>query len=68
MAWISELISEEIRHKLAFAKISEERRKSIEDSINLSEDIAIQSSEQLIITARLLDKLHRILKEIESCC
>ncbi|WP_300668112.1 type IV pili methyl-accepting chemotaxis transducer N-terminal domain-containing protein [Helicobacter sp. UBA3407] len=63
-----ENISEEIRHKLAFAKISEERRKSIEDSINLSEDIAIQSSEQLIITARLLDKLHRILKEIESYC
>ncbi len=61
-------ISEEIRHKLAFAKISEERRKSIENSISLSEDIAIQSSEQLIITARLLDKLHRILEEMEDCC
>lgn len=61
-------ISEEILHKLAFAKISEERRKSIENSISLSEDIAIQSSEQLIVAARLLDRLHRILKEIEDCC
>lgn len=61
-------ISEAILHKLTYAKISKERRKSIEDSINLSEDIAIQSGEQLIITARLIDKLHRILKEIENCC
>ncbi len=61
-------ISDAIRHKLNFAKITEERRKSIENSISLSEDIAIQSSEQLIIAARLLDRLHRILKEIENCC
>lgn len=61
-------ISEEIRHKLVYAKIAQERRKNIENTLNLSEDIAIQSSEQLIIAARLIDKLHRILKEIEDCC
>ncbi|MDE5602665.1 MAG: type IV pili methyl-accepting chemotaxis transducer N-terminal domain-containing protein [Helicobacter sp.] len=58
-------ISEEILRKLEIATISEAKRKSIQNAINLSEDIAIQSSEQLIIVARLLEKLHRILKEIE---
>ena len=42
--------------------------RKIENAINLGEDIAIQSSEQLIVVARLLEKLHRILKEIQECC
>ena len=61
-------ISEEIKKKLEVVEISESKRKSIENAINLGEDIAIQSSEQLIVVARLLEKLHRILKEIQECC
>lgn len=72
--YLSEVISDEvasitseIRKKLANAQISEAKRKSIENAINLGEDIAIQSSEKLIVVARLLEKLHKILKEIENC-
>lgn len=61
-------ISEEIKKKLEVVEISESKRRSIENAINLGEDIAIQSSEQLIVVARLLEKLHRILKEIQECC
>lgn len=61
-------ISEEIREKLEVAQISQAKRKSIENAINLGEDMAIQSSEQLIVVARLLEKLHAILQEIEECC
>lgn len=61
-------ISEEIKKKLEVVEISESKRRSIENAINLGEDMAIQSSEQLIVVARLLEKLHRILKEIQECC
>ncbi len=61
-------ISEEISEKLEVAQISQAKRKSIKNAINLGEDIAIQSSEQLIVVARLLDKLHSILQEIEESC
>lgn len=64
-------ITEEIRNKLARStktQISDTKRQSIENAINLGEDIAIQSSEQLIITANLLKKLHRILQELDGCC
>lgn len=61
-------ISEEIREKLEMAQISQNKRKSIENAINLGEDIAIQSSEQLIVVARLLEKLHAILQDIEQSC
>lgn len=64
-------ITEEIRNKLAHStktQISDTKRQNIENAINLGEDIAIQSSEQLIITANLLKKLHRILQELDGCC
>lgn len=61
-------ISDEIRNKLTHAQISDSKRKNIENAINLGEDIAIQSSEQLIVAAKLIEKLHIILKEIEDCC
>ncbi|MBX7490916.1 type IV pili methyl-accepting chemotaxis transducer N-terminal domain-containing protein [Helicobacter turcicus] len=73
--YLSEVISEEvasisdaIRNKLTHAHISDSKRKNIENAINLGEDIAIQSSEQLIVAAKLIEKLHIILKEIEDCC
>ena len=49
-------------------QISEAKRQNIENAINLGEDIAIQSSEQLIVVANLLKKLHIILQELEGCC
>ncbi|WP_104722342.1 type IV pili methyl-accepting chemotaxis transducer N-terminal domain-containing protein [Helicobacter mesocricetorum] len=58
-------ISEEILAKLEMTALSEAKKKSILKAINLSEDIATQSSEQLIVAARLLEKLHKILKEIK---
>lgn len=61
-------LSEEIREKLEMTQISQNKRKSIENAINLGEDIAIQSSEQLIVVARLLEKLHAILQDIEKSC
>ncbi|TLD84021.1 hypothetical protein LS70_004235 [Helicobacter sp. MIT 11-5569] len=59
-------ISDEIRSKLSHAQISDSKRQNIENAINLGEDIAIQSSEQLIVAAKLIEKLHIILKEIEE--
>ncbi|CAM2865489.1 type IV pili methyl-accepting chemotaxis transducer N-terminal domain-containing protein [Helicobacter burdigaliensis] len=61
-------LSEEIKERLKVANLSKEKQKSIEEAINLSEDIAIQSSEQLIVTAKLLEKLQKILREIEEDC
>ncbi len=59
-------ITQEIKQKLESANLSESKKKSIKNTIDLSEDIAIQSSEQLITAARLLEKLHRILKEMQT--
>ncbi|PZT48665.1 hypothetical protein B6S12_02155 [Helicobacter valdiviensis] len=61
-------LSEEIKERLKVANLSKEKQKSIQEAINLGEDIAIQSSEQLIVTAKLLEKLHKILREIEEDC
>ena len=64
-------ITDEIRNKLARStktQISDTKRQNIENAINLGEDIAIQSSEQLIVVANLLKKLHIILQELEGCC
>ncbi|MCH5323238.1 MAG: type IV pili methyl-accepting chemotaxis transducer N-terminal domain-containing protein [Helicobacter sp.] len=61
-----EQLIEEIKVKLEDSNITESKRKIIQKTISLSEDIAIQSSEQLMVAAQLLDKLHQILQEIQE--
>ena len=63
-----ENLSEQIKEKLKVAHLSESKIKQIRKSIDLGEDIAIQSSEQIMAAAQLLEKLHILLKEVEKSC
>lgn len=63
-----ENLSEQIKEKLKVAHLSQAKIKQIQKSIDLGEDIAIQSSEQIMVAAQLLEKLHIILQEVEKSC
>lgn len=58
------LITEEVATNLDKLELSDEEKRKISEEIDLSEDIAIQSSEELIATSKLLERLRQSLDNI----
>ncbi|MGP1449907.1 MAG: type IV pili methyl-accepting chemotaxis transducer N-terminal domain-containing protein [Wolinella sp.] len=58
------LITEEVVTNLDKLELSDEEKKRISAEIDFSEDIAIQSSEELIATSKLLERLRQSLDNI----
>lgn len=58
------LITEEVATNIDKLGLSEEQKRQISAEIDLSEDIAIQSSEELIATSKLLERLRQSLDTI----
>lgn len=58
------MITEDVIRSINSSNMSEEEKEKIISEVNLSEDIAIQTSEELITTSKLLERLKKSLDTI----